>query len=77
MEKGLHQFKDLFSQLGLSNDPKAIAQFIANHAPLPKNIKLADAQFWNSSQASFLREEIQEDADWAEIIDSLDNALRA
>ena len=76
METFAHQFKELFQQLGLPSDPAAIAHFIARHAPLSAAVKLADAPFWSPAQASFLREEVEEDADWAEIIDALDNALR-
>ena len=76
METFAHQFKELFQQLGLPSDPASIAQFIARHAPLPAATKLADAPFWTSSQASFLCEQVQEDADWAEVVDALDNALR-
>jgi len=77
MEKGLHKFEELFSQLGLASDEAAIAQFIATHSPLSGETKLADATFWNKAQASFLREEVLEDADWAELVDNLDAALRA
>ncbi|HJV26187.1 MAG TPA: DUF2789 family protein [Aromatoleum sp.] len=40
-------------------------------------IRLADALFWNAAQTQFLREEIADDADWAELVDRLDNRLRA
>ena len=39
-------------------------------------IALADAFFWTPAQAAFLREKIQEDADWAEIVDQLNLMLR-
>jgi len=45
--------------------------------PLPGATRLADAPFWTPAQARFLGEEIAEDADWAEIVDRLDVALRA
>lgn len=70
-------FTELFAQLGLPGDPAAIDGFIAEHAPLPAAISLAEAPFWSASQAAFLREELQEDADWAEVIDELDARLRA
>jgi hypothetical protein len=34
------------------------------------------ASFWTQAQASFLREAIEEDADWAELVDQLDVMLR-
>lgn len=72
-----HGFRDLFSQLGLPGDPAAIESFIAAHAPLSPEVRLADAAFWTPCQAAFLREELIEDADWAEVIDELDACLRA
>lgn len=76
MEKSVHPLSDLFAQLGLASEPEAIAAFIRTHAPLPEHIRLADAPFWNPAQASFLRDEINEDADWAEVVDQLNAALR-
>ena len=77
MEKPVHVLKDLFAQLGLANDPDAIESFVRNHAPLPDTVKLADAPFWTSSQSAFLREALAGDADWAELVDQLNAALRA
>ncbi len=77
MEPPVHALKDLFAQLGLPDDAESIASFIRTHAPLAERVKLADAPFWTSAQASFLREELAEDADWAELVDQLDTALRA
>jgi hypothetical protein len=39
-------------------------------------MSLADAPFWRPQQAQFLREEVADDADWAEIVDTLDASLR-
>ena len=75
MEIAIHKLADLFGQLGLPDGPDAIEAFIAAHRPLPKNLPLADAPFWSPSQAQFLREEIAEDADWAELVDSLASLL--
>ena len=58
-------------------DAAAIDAFIRSHAPLAEDVRLAEAPFWNSAQAAFLREELAEDADWAELVDQLDAALRA
>lgn len=77
MESGIHEFSDLFRQLGLPGDPAAIEAFIAAHRPLPGDVALADAPFWSASQAEFLREEIVQDADWAELVDALSARLSA
>ncbi|QDF96606.1 hypothetical protein CJ010_08700 [Azoarcus sp. DD4] len=77
MEKSIHQLPDLFAQLGLAADAESITRFIRTHAPLADHLRLAEAPFWNPSQAAFLREEIAEDADWAEVVDQLDAALRS
>lgn len=71
MDPAIHDLKDLFGQLGLPDDAVSIDRFIASHRPLPAGVALADAPFWSASQAQFLREEIDDDADWAELIDSL------
>ncbi|MCC6073738.1 DUF2789 domain-containing protein [Pseudomonas sp. GCM10022188] len=76
MEQPIHPFHKLFEQLGLPNDNDSIKAFIARHAPLPEDVKLADASFWTPAQAAFLREEILEDADWAVVVDNLNVALR-
>ncbi len=52
-----------------------MAAFITQHRPLPNGMALADAPFWNAAQAQFLREQIAQDADWAEKVDSLNAAL--
>jgi hypothetical protein len=38
-------------------------------------VKLVDAPFWNDAQR-FLKDSINEDADWAELFDQLNEALR-
>ena len=75
MEPSIHQLGDLFRQLGLPDDPASIESFIAAHRPLPAGVALADASFWTPSQAQFLREELSDDADWAEIVDTLGSLL--
>ena len=77
MEKTNHPFHELFAQMGLPCDAKSIEKFIQKHSPLPGNIALPDAEFWTSAQADFLRETWQEDADWANQVDQLSEALRA
>lgn len=76
MENPTHSLPSLFKQLGLPTDQAAIDAFIRSHTPLPPTCTLAEAPFWNSAQAEFLREEILEDADWAEVVDQLNLMLR-
>ncbi len=76
METPVHSLTSLFDQLGLDSTEQAIETFIDSHRPLAGNIELCEADFWNDSQSAFLREEIDEDADWAEIVDQLDALLR-
>jgi len=77
MDRPVHGFADLFAQLGLPASDEAIRQFLATHSPLPDTVRLADAPFWSAGQAAFLREQIAADADWAEVVDQLNAALRA
>ena len=77
MELANHSIRDLFLQLGLSSEQEDIDRFIASHRPLPDGTKLADAPFWTLGQAQFLREELNEDADWAEVVDQLNLMLRS
>ncbi|HEX5312066.1 DUF2789 domain-containing protein [Aquabacterium sp.] len=76
MNNGFHSLSELFRQLGLPDSIYEIDRFVAIHAPLPQGQVLADAPFWAPTQASFLREELADDADWAEVIDMLDARLR-
>jgi len=71
-----HSLASLFDQLGLDSTDQAIEGFIKRHAPLPGDLALHDADFWSASQASFIRQAKDEDADWAEIVDQLDAMLR-
>ena len=66
----------LFAQLGLDNSDSAIQHFLRTHSPLPENIVLHKANFWNSSQASFLQQAITEDSEWSNLVDHLDSLLR-
>lgn len=77
MDTDIHTLADLFRQLGLADDKAAIESFIQKHRPLPGDVALADAPFWSESQAQFLREEKDDDADWAELIDALAVRLSA
>ncbi|WP_334107989.1 DUF2789 domain-containing protein [Methylobacillus sp.] len=77
MSQNFHRFSELFAQLGLPNRESDIRGFIIIHSPLPHAVALHDAPFWTPSQSAFLREEWLKDADWAEIIDQLNSALRS
>ena len=65
----------LFEQLGLDNSESNIDKFITEHQ-IPNNVLLCQADFWNESQKSFLKEAIEEDAQWSEVIDHLDALIR-
>ncbi len=75
METPVHNLSQLFAQLGQANDEVAIASFIDSHCPLPDHLMLHEAAFWSASQASFLREAIFDDADWAAVADELNVEL--
>lgn len=70
-----HTLPSLFAQLGLPDVPEAIEHFIASHRPMPDSMRLEEAPFWSPAQATFLREEILEDGDWAEAVDELNLRL--
>lgn len=74
MSEATPRMTNLFLQLGLDADEAAIAQFIRTHQ-LPTEVKLADAPYWNEAQRQFLSEEIKEDAEWAIVVDQLNEAL--
>ena len=76
MESPVHNLPSLFKQLGLPDDPVSIERFIAVHSPLKPELHLAEAFFWTPAQRAFLREEILEGADWAEVVDGLNLRLR-
>lgn len=77
MEYQFHSFEALFEQLGLDSSPAQIRSFLETHAPLPHDPALHDAPFWTPSQASFLREAVQDDSDWTEVVDALNAELHA
>ncbi|MFN4236617.1 MAG: DUF2789 family protein [Vogesella sp.] len=37
---------------------------------------MPDAPYWTPAQSRFLREALQQDSDWAELVDQLNQALR-
>jgi len=77
MESSIHCISNLFDQLGLASDSVSIENFIRMHSPLATYVLLAEAPFWSTAQAAFLREEILNDADWAEVIDQLNARLHS
>ncbi|GAB3390735.1 DUF2789 domain-containing protein [Azotobacter armeniacus] len=74
MEMSNHSLSDLFDQLGLKSDPASIDAFIASHR-LPEEVKVSEAAFWTPAQAALLKEEMLDDADWAPIVDELNECL--
>lgn len=76
MDTAKHTMTTLFEQLGLPSDDASIDSFIAKYSPLPTEVALQDAPFWTESQSTFLEEGLEEDSDWAEIIDELDARMR-
>lgn len=66
----------LFEQLGLDASKDGIATFILKHQ-LPADVTVAEAPFWNDGQRQFLSEQLKSDADWAIIVDELNEALHA
>ncbi len=75
MDTSQHTMKTLFDQLGLASSDVAIEQFIHNNRLRP-DIPLDHAAFWSAGQAQFIREALDEDSDWSEIVDQLDAQLR-
>lgn len=76
MDTDFHRMPELFAQLGLAKDDASIKAFIAGHAPLRGDVRIAEAPFWTPAQARLLRESLSEDADWSQVVDRLDVALR-
>jgi len=76
MDTSIHSITSLFDQLGLGSTDKEIEGFINRNRPVSGSVELYNAEFWNTAQASFLKQMKEEDADWAEIVDQLDVMLR-
>ncbi|HHG3337630.1 DUF2789 domain-containing protein [Vibrio parahaemolyticus] len=75
MELHQHGMADLFNQLGLGSSSKEIKDFVNTHRHKRESAPLHEASFWTHSQAAFLKQAIEEDADWAELVDQLDVML--
>lgn len=67
---------NLFAQLGLASGKDEIAEFIRRHQ-LPEEVRVTEAPFWNDGQRQFLGEQWGADADWAIVVDALNEALHA
>ncbi|EEB77447.1 hypothetical protein GPB2148_484 [marine gamma proteobacterium HTCC2148] len=61
--------------MGLASSDAAIEYFVQNNH-LPKDIPLDHAACWDAGQAQFIRESLDLDSDWSEIVDQLDAMLR-
>lgn len=75
MDSTYHRFEELFNQLGLPSDTCSIKFFITQNSPLNNCLRLEDAPCWTSSQATFLKENIQLDSNWAGVVDQLNLAM--
>lgn len=69
-----HSIAELFKQLGLQNTEDAISSFI-NTNKTHNNVSVDQLGIWNMAQATFLKECIDDDADWAGIVDELNSRL--
>ncbi len=67
---------NLFLQLGLPAEKHEIADFIRDHQ-LPEDVRVSEAEFLSDGQRQFLREQWVVDADWAIVVDELNQALHA
>lgn len=76
MEIHQHEMPDLFEQLGLGSSPDEMKDFVQNHRHKRDTTPIYEAKFWTRSQSDFLKQAIEEDADWAELVDQLDVMLR-
>ncbi|MCL1078398.1 DUF2789 domain-containing protein [Parashewanella spongiae] len=76
MEAHIHSLNSLFDQLGLKSSDEAIADFIKLNGNLSAGTPIYQAKCWNEAQSDCLKEMIEHDADWSEIVDQLDNMLR-
>jgi hypothetical protein len=76
MDTSQHSMHNLFEQLGLPSSEQDVEQFIRIHRLFSQDIQLDQATFWTPVQAAFLREAIEDDSDWSEVVDELNTRLR-
>lgn len=74
MDTTEHTMANLFLQLGLPAGEDEIAGFLRGHQ-LAEGVRVSEAPFWNEGQRQFLREQWAVDADWAMVVDELNEAL--
>ncbi len=70
MDTSTHDLAALFQQLGLGHSSQEIDHFISTHQ-LPAGVSLAKANFWTDAQATFIKDALLLDSDWAEVVDKL------
>ena len=75
MDKNYHSMEILFKQLGLSSTESEISSFIETHQT-DSTKRIDTLSFWTDSQSLFLKECLESDSDWSEIVDELDCILR-
>jgi hypothetical protein len=68
---------DLVAQLGAGQQQpeQVIAYYRNTFGLLPGNVRLHEAAYWSAAQASFLRDALHDDAEWAGIADELNARL--
>ena len=71
-----HRMGDLFAQLGLPADEVDVGAVSARQRPLAGAGALCQAPFWTPAQAALRAQQAEADADWAELVDQLNLALR-
>lgn len=74
MDTSRHDLPGLFKQLGLPAEASAIRAFITSH-PLAHETNIEEAPFWSNAQAAFLKQALDDDAEWAEAVDELASLL--
>lgn len=75
MDTSPHSLSTLFQQLGLPSDSQSIEAFIDSHRTQDRAAHLEKLPFWNEAQAHFIEEALEEDSDWAEVVDELNTRL--
>lgn len=70
MEIIVHDLSNLFRQLGMLGNVETIDAFLGDHRLKP-GTRLAEADFWNVSQAQFLARALKDDSDWSRAADEL------
>jgi hypothetical protein len=76
MESPVHSLNALFAQLGMDSRDEAIAAFVKTHKGKAAHVLLYEADCWSPSQAGFLKQALDEDADWAMVVDQLSALLQ-